>query len=297
MSLSEYLKKVKATKAADKPPIQKIIAETIPEIQDFPKPKKWLLKFKAGWAIFAGVIFIVLSSITIYETWFKPDDKIKQGTIESPKLSNKSYTALKDQPSFIFNTKDYRYPLIKGILIDSLSKMNKRDWVAVLIGGNMVAAQIGSLYQGIDVLNPSFSDCSNSVLGLIANGDRLYVWAKIIDLRTQDLIGEIAWNHWKLYKDTYLHSNQNDSSFEVIDHQGYVVFSIAYRARGGAPIVSISGYFNSPTSVLVVDNAWHSNSLDGGHYIAGEFFNCFRKSEVNWMRNAQIEIAKIRSVF
>jgi hypothetical protein len=91
------------------------------------------------------------------------------------------------------------------------------------------------------------------------------------------------------------HYKDNDRSFEIVDHQGYVVFSIAYRPRGGSPIVSIAGYFNSPTSVLMLDNKWITEK--NGYTSNGDFYKCIKKTDSNWMEAAQVEAAKITSVF
>jgi hypothetical protein len=203
---------------------------------------------------------------------------------------------LKDHLSFVFNTKGYRYPLIHGIHIDTLSKMNKRDYVSILLGGYFVMCQVGSLYQGVEILNPNYGDCSNSTLAMVAKDDRLYVWAKFIDLRTQDLIGEMVLNHWTVFNASRTDYSANDRSFEVRDSQGYVVFSIAYRPiSGSAPIVSIAGYFNSPTSVLLLGNPWRSDL--NAYSTAGDVYECFRKTEINSLKNSQIAIAKITSIF
>ena len=291
MSLKKYLQKVKRAEKTISSTIAKIPVKAI-QINPVATEKK---KRLSNWKIFARISVIITLAIGL-DTFFKPDDTIKQGDIMSSKLSSSSFSRLKDYPSFVFNTKGYHYPIVEGIHIDSLSKMNKRDFVAILLGGYVITAQIGGLYQGMEILNPNYGECSNSFLGIVAKDDRLYVWAKFIDLRTQNEIGEMALNHWTIYKDTYLDYHHTDRSFEVIDHQGYVVFSIAYRpASGGSPIVSIAGYFNSPTSVLVLDNHW--SSLLGGYQSTGDFYKCIKKTEANWLQISQTEIAKITSIF
>lgn len=257
-----------------------------------------------NWKSLVAILALFPTCLIIYDRFFKSDrakfnqENVLQGYIQSPKLTAKAFAPLKDHPSFVFNTVGYHYPLIKGILIKELSKKNKRDWIGIKIGGYLVLSQIGSLYQGIDLLNPNYSDCSNAVLGLVAKNDRLYVWAKFIDLITENEIGEMDLNHWKIYNGTYLDYRANDECFEVKDHKGNIVFSISFNQNKGEglSVVSIAGYFSSTTSILVLKNDWGQVPANG-HFANDDMFRCINKSDSNWLRKSEIEIAKIKSTF
>ena len=95
----------------------------------------------------------------------------------------------------------------------------------------------------------------------------------------------MEFNHWKIYREGFLDYTPGEDRFEVKDKQGNIVFSIANISSEGKVLIAISGYFNSPNSVLVYDNI--SFSLE----------NCIQKSDSNWLRKAEIRVSKIKSVF
>ena len=129
---------------------------------------------------------------------------------------------------------------------------------------------------------------------MAAKDDRLYVSAKFIALSDENEIGEMEFNHWKIYNGTYSDYDYDDDKFEVKDKQGHIVFSISYSTDKMQSFVSISGYFVSPKSVIVLISkdafTIHTSGDVRPH-------DCIQKSDSNWKVNAEIEIAKIKSAF
>ena len=171
------------------------------------------------------------------------------GTIQSPKIPENKYTVLKTQP--ILDQKKIRtYREVKGIYVKDLNTMPS---VTFLVGINFIEVPTIDLYPGIDLLNPIYKDCINSMLGIIAKGNRIYVSARFVDIKTETEIGTIEYNHWKIYNGTYQQYTPLDDKFEVKDKQGDIVFSISYSSKV-KPLVEITGYFVSPKSVFVINN-------------------------------------------
>jgi hypothetical protein len=85
------------------------------------------------------------------------------------------------------------------------------------------------LYKGVSFFDRgiNFSNCPGIDLILQAKEDRLYVACKFVDIKSSHKIGEMEFNHWKIFNDEISEYYCNDESFEVIDKQGYVVFSIS----------------------------------------------------------------------
>jgi 4-hydroxyphenylpyruvate dioxygenase-like putative hemolysin len=121
---------------------------------------------------------------------------------------------------------------------------------------------------------------------VVDRGDTIYVSTKMIDLITGHEIGEMVFNHWTVYYDELMNYYPGKDRFEVKDKQGYIVFSIADISSNGQIAIGISGYFNSPNSVLIYDNSDRSGGL-----------NCISKSDKDWLKTAKVRASKIKSVF
>ncbi len=268
-------------------------------IQERSRFKKWLDQFNKKWKIFIGCVTLVSFCILLYNNFFKSqkkkfnEDNTYSGEIESPKVSE--YTILEKTPSFKIDPPFDTLPLIKGIHIKDLKNY---PILPIQIGGHVLMVPTINLFRGIDVLNPTFNGCTNYGLELIAKDDRLYVSAKFIDLQTENEIGQIYFNHWTLYKSTFLDYHDEDpegKKFEVIDKQGNIVFQISFNSDNNFPWVTIAGYFISPTNVLVLNNL-ELFSVNH-HHINDHNNQCISKNDSNWKTEVLIETAKIKTIF
>lgn len=227
------------------------------------------------------------------EKWDK--ENIQSGDVKSPKISE-NYSSIKVSPNFNFDT-TLKFPKVKGIHIKGLKE--KTD-LTIAIGSHIFSCPVMNLYQGIEILNPIFRDCSNATLALAAKDDRLYVSAKFIALRDETEIGYMEFNHWTIYNGSfgnYQPGDDRDDRFEVIDKQGNIVFSILYTTDQTQAFVEISGYFVSPKSIIVLNNEKAFTIRKNINYAEERRRECIQKTDSNWMVNAEIEIAKIKSTF
>lgn len=251
-------------------------------------------------AVLASLTVIILAVPSIRDMFLSPKQKwdkenTKQGDIKSPKISE-NYTPIKVVPNFNFDT-TLKFPKIKGIYIKGLKE---KTYLSIAIGNHIFECPVVSLYQGIEILNPIFRDCSKAILALAAKDDRLYVSTKFIALRDETEIGYMEFNHWTIYNDSFANyhpSDDKDDRFEVIDKQGNIVFSILYTPDKNQSFVAISGYFVSPKSVMILNN---EKAFTIGHNLnidEERGRECIQKSDSNWRANAEIEIAKIKSTF
>ena len=210
--------------------------------------------------------------------------------VKSPKISE-NYTPIKVIPNFNLDPNS-KFPKVKGIYIKGLSE---RKFLSIAIGSRIYVAPVHTLYEGVEILNPIFKSCANSTLALAAKDDRLYVSAKFISLSDEENeIGEMEYNHWKIYNGTFRDYNYDDDRFEVKDLQGNIVFSMSFTRGKEQSFVAISGYFVSRTGVVVLNNKDAFTIQDAG-YVRPQ--DCIPKSGKNWKVDAEIEIAKIKSTF
>ncbi len=294
----------KAHKSSDIPQTAKPVTQSIKEE---PPTNKSAVPFHKTWKVIGRIAIIATIAavgIQIYESYFKSDRKkfeeenIIPGEIKSPKVSQSQF--LKEPPNFYYDLKNYKLPPVKGIYIKNLSKT---FLLSFQMGGTTVICPTIDLLQGINILYSISNGCTNAVLGLVAKDDRLYVSAKFIDFQTEDEIGEMAFNHWKLYKHTFLDYRYADDRFEVKDKRGNIVFSIKFTESKPYPFVTITGYFVDPNSVFILNdqkNPFTAKTVDSLHRIKKDtswVVPCISKINPYWKRNAEIEMMKIKSVF
>jgi len=244
--------------------------------------EQFALIFKEYWKIFLEIIAAATFFYLLYDR-YKPkkikydDEKTIQGDIHSPKISNEAQ--LESVPQFYDNPYANNNLIARGIYVNNLSK---REVLKIVIGHLEVDIPILDLYKGINLWTYAFGFCGNDgALWLIAREDRLYASAKFMDLQGGFKIGEIEYNHWKLFDGKYLDYFCDNENFEVQDHQGYIPFTMSFSENAKSAFVLISGYIISPTNVLVLN---------------GDNMSCIPKLRKNWKEEAEIEINKIKSV-
>lgn len=269
------------------------------KISYFKQLTKWVVSFFTNhWKVIVGVVFIlggIRTCIGLQADLETPLEKTEKenpkGVIVSPKISE--FTLLKILPNLNYDFADYEYPIVNGVYIKDLSK---RPLLTIQVGGHLIMVSTMNLYNGIDIMNPIFTGCSNSSLELFAKNDRLYVSAKFIDFETGFEMGEMNFNRWKLFKGQFLDYIPGDDRFEVKDKQGNIAFSIIFFKGKSeySAFLSISGYFKMPTSVLVLNNKelFSKNNI----YVDEHNNECIQNPDSNWKQKAKIEMSKIKSI-
>ena len=117
----------------------------------------------------------------------------------------------------------------------------------------MVECKVIDLYTGVNLFAPLFTGCTDSKLILGLKDSRIYVSVEFKDLKKEETIGIIEFNHWKLYKENTFDFDNTDEKLQVKDKQNNIVFSIEYDTKpGDDPQININGYFINPKAVLVV---------------------------------------------
>jgi hypothetical protein len=215
-------------------------------------------------------------------------EKTEQGTIEFPKITPANpyeNNNAEFRNRFIYNHQTYHYPQVKGIYIKNLENMGSNDDIRFAISTNIIGFPKQQLESGINITSLLPNCDTVTKVWAISLKNRVYISAKFVDLRTGNEIGEMEFNHWKLYREEFMDYTYGEDRFEVNDKQGNIVFSIANISSGGNVTIAISGYFNSPNSISIYDDNVFSE------------YNCIQKSDSNWLRKAEIRVSKIKSVF
>ena len=266
--------------------------------KEVPKPielkgqsKLWNNRLKKLWKVFLGIVAIgtfLQICHYFYETILESPRKtfvkkhITEGDVESPKISeNKELENKKgeDTSRFYINEKTYTYPKIKGIYLKDLGNL---PTLYFNFGTFVLGYSPEQLHNGITPFNGVvLGNCGPVNLEFIEKDDRLYVSCNFIDL-DENKIGEMEFNHWKIYNDKFLDYHCNNTSFEITDFKGHVVFSISFRKNKSQPFVSIAGYLTNPDAIFVLN---HETP-----------YFCIEKSDSNWKQKAEREIYKIRPI-
>jgi hypothetical protein len=219
-------------------------------------------------------------------------EKILKGEIESPPLSAISQTyPLDTLPSFKLDSISLKVRMLKGIRIPNLGDLTKVPLVTILFGKTGLMTDPSLLYRGIDLMKTAGDGCSSYSLGIIAKDDRIYASANFIDFKTEEKIGEIYFNRWKLYDSKFLDYREEEDKFEVIDRQGNIAFSISYsHPNKWVNALAISGYFIDPNIIFISNPELRVS--DRAHSSV-----CILKSDSNWKNRASQEMPLIKSVF
>jgi hypothetical protein len=271
---------------------KKVLNARIEKLEKTVKRKK-----VTAWSIFAGLCLIAATWVAVHPYWRdvsktekeKFDDQTKEvGKIKSPVYEE--YRVLEQKPVFKSNPITDSFPTLDGVSF----KDTAAPVIPVQIGGKVYLVKPLIFFQGIEFTEIQPCDSVNSRLQLFAKDGRLYVSAKFIDLKTDELIGDMAFNRWTLYKGAFKDYHPGEDRFEVIDHQGNIVFSIQFKFYNRQPWVLIGGYFVTPRAVTVMNNSVVSK---GGNSFGGVTNQCFSKSESDWQNKALTEILKIKTLF
>lgn len=239
---------------------------------------------------FLGVIFSYPSFVDYFKS---PEEKYQEQTFVQGDLKPSKVNAPQPASDSAFETKAAIYstvndtlPIIKGILLrQSGTELSE---VAVHLGGSLNLIPIAYFYHGIELPIVSKEDtCGKIAFGVKDN--RLYVSVGFKDLKNEETIGIIEYNHWKLYKSNMFDFHSDDNRLEVIDKQGNIVFSIEYNRETIFDGVYIDGYLINPNSIAVLRNDRDLNSKSS--------CNCILKTDSNWKGKAQIQISKILPIF
>jgi hypothetical protein len=208
-----------------------------------------------------------------------------QGDLKAPIFTGDThapYSISEMKPNFRIPDLRIESPSIKGIKIPDF---NKNGYVIVFISGYIFTCLRTDLEKGIDIFNPILSNCSSSHLILGIKDERLYVSVEFKDLRKEETIGFIEFNHWRLFLPNLLDFNNDDERLEVKDKQNNIVFSIAYETKA----VFISGYLIGTKSIIVMPNdPKKSKSINP---------LCVLKTDTNWKQKALDEITLIKSIY
>lgn len=258
---------------------KRLINKTKPLIVEKEKSKlSRLWQFVVGISIVVAIIVGIqqLNNPFLSEHEKYEKENLAQGTLTAPLIDKVTVSEI--PPKFLNNTIP-TVPYIKGIKIPDF---NKKSHLVIAVGTVIIPVSTSLFYQSFDVLNPIFN-CVGTKLILAIKDERLYVSTEFKDLRNEEVLGIMEFNHWKLYKPNLFDFYNDDNSLEVRDKENQIAFSLQYRASG----VWISGYFIGPKDVLILsDNPTKMPKIP---------FPCINKAEKNWKDKARHEISTISS--
>jgi hypothetical protein len=252
--------------------------------------KLWRKRIIAFLAVLGTLVTIVVSIPQLRNMFTSSkqlvhEEKFEEGNLVSPKLPDPQYTILEKRPEIINYAANDSFPPLKGVHIPGF---NRSQFVMVQVGQNVFNFFREDMEAGIRLGRSPISGCDYSNISFVVKNERLYVSLKFWDLRSEDLIGDIQFNHWKICKGTYFDCNYDDRHFEVTDKQGNIVVSVEF---GFANMIHISGYFVQPgdSTALVVRNDMIK---------ATEKWDCIPKSDPKWKERVAREAANcITKVF
>ena len=270
------------------------------KITDVQITTKKLNFFQRFWKLITGIGLLLAIGVSLFffiDRYKSPkqkfeEEKLAQGNLNPPILQNftKEYTISETPPKFYENPPvNTLYPHIKGIYAKNIKNL---QYVNVILGSLAVRCLVSDLYNGVNLFSPAFSNCTDSKLMLGLKDDRLYVSVEFKDLKKEETIGVIEFNHWSLYKDNLLDFNNDDERLEVKDKQNNIVFSIQYFVdMPNDPEIYIRGYFISPYDILVLTDRAIADKN------GVEFNKCLLKTDSNWKQKAEFRIQDIKSIF
>lgn len=258
-----------------------------------------------GWAIFCGFT-IFLGAVVAWPDLVKIFSSDKEnfeaetvivGELKPQKLSdNRQYSVLESVPEYLFDKlkKVEVYPHVKGIWIKNFSK--KED-LAIFLDGKLLRVIKNDLYRGIDLFNPLFDSCIASHFYMVVKDEKLYISLEFKDLKNEETIGIIDFNHWRLFKENLLSFESTDEKLEVRDKQNNIVLAIRFQDsyQGFFGILNISGYFIGSTSILVIPNV--GRGLNGKDNLPDFSYNCISKAVPDWKNEALKKIEFIETIF
>jgi hypothetical protein len=180
-----------------------------------------------------------------------------------------------DVPPNFSNFKIQTLPPVNGIHI----KFNQSNLLFFVVGEYAFACPKEELEIGISLILPKSCD-STSVLSMCVKENRLYVSTEFKDLKNEETVGYMEYNHWKLYRpNLFDYQTDNNRFLQVEDKQNNVIFSIHYW---GSSFVYLAGYFISPNSINIIPNYVFLKAHD----------TCLLKSDILWKQKSLNLIAK-----
>jgi hypothetical protein len=230
--------------------------------------KRW--KIIIGLGALAALLW---NSRNLYE-WFKsPHQKYEEARTETDVLKappvvkqapplHPNYRVLEKQPTFFSIPPIEKDKVFNGILLDSAALV---DGVKFVITGHLLSIPVDSLRLGVTIPLPITNGSQLPIsmyqdLNLLVKKNRLYTSIEFRDLQTGHLAGKLEYNKWTLYTDEIRDYHPTDDKLEVIDKEGYIMFSLDYSPMfahtTGQPwnVIQIAGYLVNESSVLVLAN-------------------------------------------
>lgn len=167
--------------------------------------------------------------------------------VSSRKTSKDIFRVLPRPPIFHPDKDNEGLQKIEGIILKSNDPI-----VTLMFGNSALMTDKGMLERGMEIFVPlkPGASCYSILMGVKNN--RLYTSVKFSDLDKLQQVGEINYNHWKIYTEKMLWYYSDSKTLEVQDKQGYVIFSLKYGEEFKANIVTISGYFINPESITIL---------------------------------------------
>lgn len=182
-----------------------------------------------------------------------------------------------------------------------LPKVNKNDGLPIVKGlkipqgtGKPFGIMAGNLikFLNVDTLRDGryFNlKCENEgmKLGVLYNDGKMYFSTSFYDIFKNQLIGELEFNRWKVYKEHYDYPQNTEYKLEIKDSKGYIAFSAEFLFGDKIDVIKLNGYFLRPSFISIIDAGRSDYTID----------TCLSTSDPNWLSNAEAFIEKIHTIF
>lgn len=193
------------------------------------------------------------------------------------------HVSFRDNPPVFSDIKNFNS--VEGLIL----KRRTDDFLPVIKVGSQ---GIGVLYKTLED-GDKFSlglgnECDSSFIYLLLKNERLYIVAEFKDLQTEQYVGSLEYNKWRVFLPNLLSYRSDPNRLEVRDKENNIICSIVSNGFS----VTISGYYISQSSILVVYN---QTGIVGK--APGVIDTCFSKSDSLWKNKAQESISQFRSAF
>lgn len=149
-------------------------------------------------------------------------------------------------------------PPIRGIYVGDLAS---QDVVYICLGNDTVLIHADQIVD--KAFNPLgdlrfiwacfTNDTGSTPAGKLQIGvhrDRLFVSSIFVDIQRRETIGNIEYNHWRLFKDKIFDWREDDYRFEAHDRDDNIIFSVKFQNPN---VIHIRGYFISQSVLTIVN--------------------------------------------
>ncbi len=256
-------------------------------------PTKQFKRRIGAWGI-AGVIltaFCVVLALPPFIDWLKPakekyeEQAFVKGELKPHKVTYKDTGYYRSEfPPVFYSTINDTFPAIKGLKIKHITAGGLTP-VAMILGSNSYVEPLRNFIYGVDLPLVHDSACGKISFGV--KEDRIYISTEIKDLKNEETIGVIEFNHWKLYRANMFDFYSDDSTLEVRDKQNNIALSLQYQSWGDLNAIYLDGYFINQESIAVlIDSIKYSDDRS----------ICISKSDSNWKVQAKRHISHVRSI-